>query len=83
MASTHLDSQIYVWWDELGLDVQPTFAVPGYAADESDNLTPALKRAGYTIHSSWFTGDGDSFGPLTRCVRAIDPKGDRVIVVYG
>jgi hypothetical protein len=72
-----------VWLDELDLGVEPTFAVPGYTTDERENLGPALERAGYTLVGPWFTGDGDSFGPLTRCVKATDPSGRRVTLVYG
>jgi hypothetical protein len=83
-AMSHVHQGVtYVWWDEIGTDVEPTFAVPGYGLDERDNLAPALEAAGYTDLGSWFTGDGDSFGPLSRCVRATAPDGDRVVVVYG
>ena len=49
-----------------------------FAACEKDVIGPALEAAGYRLHGTWFTGDGDSFGPLTRCI-----KTDQGIVVYG
>ncbi|MDB4928309.1 MAG: hypothetical protein JWM10_793 [Myxococcaceae bacterium] len=49
-----------------------------YAASERDVITPALIAAGYELRGSWFTGDGDSFGPLTRCVDT-----DKGVIVYG
>jgi hypothetical protein len=81
--SAQSNGRTYVWWNDIETDAEPTFDVPGYTADERNNLTPALERAGFTFIESWFTGDGDSFGPLTRCVRAVDPSGAQVVVVYG
>lgn len=49
-----------------------------WAKCERDVITPALREAGYQLRGHWYTGDGDSFGPLSRCIQT-----DRVIVVYG
>lgn len=49
-----------------------------YYTSERDVVNPALIAAGYEIRGPWFTGDGDSFGPLTRCVET-----DKGVVVYG
>jgi hypothetical protein len=53
-----------------------------YWESEESIITPALKSAGYTLNS-WYTGEGDSFGPLSRCIRAVDPNGDNIIIIYG
>lgn len=65
-------------------------AVPGieidfdaYRACERDHLTPALEQAGFEVHGSWHDGERDSFGPLSRCVRALNKDGDAVIITYG
>jgi hypothetical protein len=52
-------------------DVAPDVKVnySEYWASERDVITPALEAAGYQIVGSWYTGDGDSFGPLTRGLR--------------
>ena len=49
-----------------------------YYRCEQEVIGPALRGAGYEHRGIWFTGDGDSFGPLTRCIRT-----DRGLVVYG
>lgn len=49
-----------------------------YVESERDIIAPALMMAGYRLIGSFYTGDGDSFGPLTRCIRT-----DKGIVVYG
>jgi hypothetical protein len=54
-----------------------------YRSEERDLINPALEKAGYRPESKWFDGERDSFGPLTRCVHAIDPDGTAVVVVYG
>jgi len=63
--------------------------VPGITIDygnwwlsERDVITPALTSAGYQV-DSWYTAEGDSFGPLCRAARATDPDGTSVIVSYG
>lgn len=48
-----------------------------YAKCEKEVLTPALEHLGIHVLGSWYTGDGDSFGPLSRCICT-----DRGIVVY-
>lgn len=67
----------YLWLNDILPEVEPAFDGT-YVSCERDVIEPALKAAGYTLFGGWFTGDGDSFGPLTRCVRT-----DQGIVVYG
>lgn len=50
---------------------------------EREVLTPALTAAGYTVGDGWWSGEKDSFGPLSRCVRVVTPEGENKIVVYG
>lgn len=64
-------------------DANPCYDVPGYGAAEREQLTPALEAAGYEVHGDWRTGDGDSFGPLTRYVSVTAPSGERFRVIYG
>jgi hypothetical protein len=49
-----------------------------YYECEKITLSPALEAAGYELEGSWYTGEKDSFGPLSRCINT-----DRGIVVYG
>lgn len=64
-------------------DAEPCYDVPGYATAEREILSPALRRAGYELHGNWRTGDGDSFGPLTRYITATSPSGETFRVIYG
>jgi hypothetical protein len=60
------ESSGYLWLDKI----LPTLDVDyeHYATCEREVITPALIEAGYAVLGGWRTGDGDSFGPLTRCV---------------
>lgn len=49
-----------------------------YSDFETQVITPQLLVAGYELFGHWYTGDGDSFGPLTRCINT-----DKGVVVYG
>ena len=60
-----------------------SFELSKYRTEERTLATPALEAAGYVVKGEWFDGERDSFGPLTRCIRAIDPYGNEVVVVYG
>ena len=64
-------------------NVHPDCTNAGFHACERDVLTPALEKAGWVLAGNWYTGDGDSFGPLTRCIRAHNPQGVLQIIVYG
>jgi hypothetical protein len=85
------DEEVYVDLYVIAPDLHPTFGrewnstdpnKKHYAATEQEVLSPGLEKLGYTLRTKWFTGDGDSFGPLTRCIK-VEKDGVRVTVVYG
>jgi hypothetical protein len=53
-----------------------------YQAEEIRFLNPQLEELGYK-DITWETGDGDSFGPLTRVARMTAPDGKKVWWMYG
>lgn len=53
-----------------------------YIRCEQDRLTPLLEKSGVELVGSWFTGERDSFGPLSRAVRA-RKHGVEFVIVYG
>jgi hypothetical protein len=53
-----------------------------FAEQEKTILQPRLEELGYT-DIRWFEGETDSFGPLTRRCRAVNPDGDTVWFMYG
>lgn len=63
---------IYTILPEVSIDYEH------YYQCEQDVLTPALKVAGYIIEGSWYSGESDSFGPLSRCIQT-----DKGIIIYG
>ncbi|HET6285766.1 MAG TPA: hypothetical protein VFG15_03315 [Amycolatopsis sp.] len=65
-------------------DIIPTLPLDfdNYMQCEEEVITPALLEAGYAVTGSWYTSEGDSFGPLSRAVEATNPDGEPVIVVY-
>jgi hypothetical protein len=65
-----------------GRDWNATDSNRHFAATEQEVLSPGLEALGYTLRTKWFTGDGDSFGPLTRCIK-VEKDGVRSTVVYG
>lgn len=67
---------IYLDLAEILPDVEVDYE--RYATCERTVLGPALEAAGYELRGRWTTGDGDSFGPLTRYIAT-----DRGVVVYG
>ncbi len=71
-----MEDSVYLGIEEVLPDVEPDF--DAYAKCEREVLTPALESAGFTVSGNWFTGDGDSFGPLTRCVHT-----DKGVIIYG
>jgi hypothetical protein len=60
------------------------FNVPTSAIkrQEREILEPQLIDLGYT-DITWWMGEEDSFGPLSRLCRAIDKHGDEVTFIYG
>jgi ribonuclease HIII len=61
--------------------VDVTIDYGNYIECEREVITPALKAAGYSV-GTWRTGEGDSFGPLSRCV-TISKDGVNKVAVYG
>jgi len=55
-----------------------------YLTWERDVATPALEEKGWRVLRDWYTGDGDSFGPLVRCIKCerVDSY-EKVIFTYG
>lgn len=78
-----------IGWDictsELGYCMQPSSYTPNqklfYWDWETKTAEPKLKELGYKV-IRWFTGDGDSFGPLTRVV-VVEKDGKREELMYG
>lgn len=58
------------------------FDFSSYHSGEQRILKPALEKRGYT-NVSFYMGEQDSFGPLSRGVVAKDPEGKRVRFYYG
>lgn len=69
-------TKTYLWLDDILPDVVVDF--DNYVRCEREVLTPALQAAGFITFDRWYTGDGDSFGPLTRCIDT-----NRGTIVYG
>ena len=44
--------------------------------------TKALVALGFTV-GAWWTGEGDSFGPLSRCATVLSIDGVSKTIVYG
>ena len=68
--------------DEIGRELaeHPDFCT-NHERWESEVATPALESNGWIVQG-WFTGDGDSFGPLTRYGTA-EKDGDVMRFIYG
>lgn len=58
------------------------FRFAEYFKGEREILTPALQHAGYTLEGAFFSGERDTWGPLSRCIYAVK-DGERVCLVYG
>lgn len=58
------------------------FDYSNYRHDEAALLQPLLEAAGYR-NVSFHMGECDSFGPVTRIVRARTSQGARVAFIYG
>jgi hypothetical protein len=71
----------YLALHDLLPKAEPEYDLDKYRRCEHEVLTPALEALGYEV-GGWFTGDGDSFGPLTRCVR-VTKDNKSAVVVYG
>ncbi len=67
--------------DFLGDDAEG-FNFREYLDGERDILRPALVKRGYK-HITFYMGEEDSFGPLSRGARAQDPEGKWVRFYYG
>lgn len=67
--------------DFLG-DEAEAFDFDDYQDGECDILAPALEKRGFT-NVSFYMIEQDSFGPLIRGCRAIDPTGKSVRFFYG
>lgn len=67
--------------DIVGNDVEIDYT--RFYESEREILTPAIKKAGYRIIGNWWTSEGDSFGPLSRSLKAITPEGRQVQIFYG
>lgn len=62
-------------------EVQPAVYTDGDHIDYESAVEKSLDRL--AIHSFWFSGDGDSFGPLIRCVRIRLANGVMLHASYG
>lgn len=49
---------------------------------EEEIAKPELIKLGYKLLSGFITGDGDSFGPLTRYIR-VEKDGQKMELMYG
>lgn len=74
--------RIYDLMKILPYSVWTLFSFSTWDEDEEKVLKPALKRLGYT-DIYFFSGESDSFGPLTRIVRMTKKNGQRITAVYG
>jgi hypothetical protein len=54
-----------------------------YWESEKEVINPALEQMGFTIDGRWITGEGDSFGPLSRYVHATLGDSEKVTIWYG
>lgn len=77
-----MSDRMYIDLNEILPDVHPTCTNATYAREEREIFTPKLREAGWGVVGPWYTGDGDSFGPLTRCAH-IRKDGVTKTVVYG
>lgn len=72
--------------DATGYCMQPSASTPNqkkfYWNWEEEIAKPKLKELGYTLIGEFSTGDGDSFGPLTRYIR-VEKDGQKMELWYG
>lgn len=54
-----------------------------YYKSEVEVVNPQLREHGYKLIGSWFSGEADSFGPLSRNIDAKDPNGKAITIWYG
>lgn len=67
-------------------DILPNIDIDfkNFAAYERMCISPTLKDKGWILSArGWYTGEQDSFGPLSRCINAVAPSGKSTIIVYG
>jgi hypothetical protein len=60
-----------------------TIDIKNYHRCEKEVINPFLESIGMTVLDGWFTLDGDSAGPLIRCVRVRHWNGLIGEVFYG
>jgi len=53
-----------------------------YLNEEKEILQPRLEELGYS-EIEWARGETDSFGPLTRVCKAVNPIGEIEFFIYG
>ena len=63
-------------FEEIGFDYS------NWVVEEVEKLNPQLESMGYT-NIQWRPGETDSWGPLTRICRTVNPRGDVVWFIYG
>lgn len=62
-------------------EVQPCVYLNGAYIDYEKAVDKSAEK--FAIRSFWWTGDGDSFGPLTRCVKFTLANGAVLHAMYG
>lgn len=71
----------YIYSDAFG-GLPNNFDFAQYHVGEKTILTPWLVSHGCKLLSNWYTGEQDSCGPLSRCVK-VSYKGEQLTFVYG
>ena len=76
--------QTYVYVYDILPDIEVEYDHDKFHKCEREVISPALRELGYEIGDKpyWYTSEGDSFGPLSRAIRA-SKDGKPVIVWYG
>jgi hypothetical protein len=74
---------LYIDLYDLGLTNEPSYDFrSGEMTKQERLITAELVEKGYTVPNRWYTGEGDSFGPLSRCLRVKTPDGKARILCY-
>jgi hypothetical protein len=75
--------------NEMPIDLSTIISFAGfwnnhtaYRRGEIEILQPRLEAKGY-MDVEWYPGETDSFGPLTRMCKALDPNGKTITFFYG
>ena len=77
-AESDPNDEIY----DLIPDAWEHFSFTLWYRHEGELLKPALEKLGYT-NVTFFMGEADSWGPLTRVICATTPAGERKRWIYG